>query len=279
MRDNSLNVPCRSRAPAQLWRALAYLACISVFGSGAGAAERAPCDLVVVENVIVSAVSDGGRFELADGRHVRLAAIQAPMLSLGRANIVDWPLAGEAKERLSKLVLGKTVGLAYEGHGVDRHGDVLAYAFVDPQKEWLQALLVEAGMARVQTRAEAHRCAVKWLSLESAARKAERGIWSNVFYRVRKAETLDADIGTFQLVEGKIVSIGERRDRLFLNFGPDYRADFTVTISPRDRKRMLKEGIDPTAWNGISVRIRGWVSLLNGPEIELTHPEQIEILR
>jgi micrococcal nuclease len=51
-----------------------------------------------------------------------------------------------------------------------------------------------------------------------------------------------------------------------------------VTMSSRDKKRLAKEGIDPTSWNGKTVRVRGWLTLLNGPEIELTHAEQIEVL-
>ena len=38
------------------------------------------------------------------------------------------------------------------------------------------------------------------------------------------------------------------------------------------------EGIDIAAYAGKRVRVRGWVARYNGPMIEATHPEQIEIL-
>jgi hypothetical protein len=121
-------------------------------------------------------------------------------------------------------------------------------------------------------------CAKPLLTLEADARKAKRGIWADAFYRVRKPEDVASEIGTFQIVEGKVTAVGGGRGRLYLNFGADYRTDFTVTVSVRDRKRLAKEGIDPAAWAGKSIRIRGWLSLLNGPEIELTHAEQVEVI-
>jgi len=237
------------------------------------------CPLAVAEQVTVTAVIDGGSFELEDGRRVRLAAIQAPMLSLGRSNVEDWPLAADAKQYLSNLVLNRSIGLAFDERGTDRHGEVLAYVFVDGAREWLQSRLVSDGFARVNTRPDARKCAGALLARESAARAAKRGIWAHPFYRVRQATELDGEIGTFQVVEGTVVSAVERRDRIYLNFGVDYRSDFTVTISPRDAKRMSKNGTNPLGWGAKRVRVRGWIALLNGPEMELTHPEQLEVLK
>jgi hypothetical protein len=138
--------------------------------------------------------------------------------------------------------------------------------------------LVGDGFARVHTHADARKCAGALLKREDRARKANLGLWAHPFYRVRQPTGLEREIGTFQIVEGTIASAVERRDRIFLNFGVDYRTDFTVTVSPRDARRMAKGGTDPLAWKAKRVRVRGWISLLNGPEIELTHPEQIEIL-
>jgi endonuclease YncB( thermonuclease family) len=220
------------------------------------------------EQATVTSVADGGTLALADGRRARLATVQVPR--------VNEPLAGEARARLATLVEGKTVDLGYADRGTDRHGDLLAYVFVG--NAWLQAQLIDDGLARVASRADTRRCAGALLIREDEARAAKRGLWVNAFYRVRKPEELGPDIGTFQIVEGKIVSARLGRERTYLNFGADYRSDFTVTISARDQKRLAKEGINPGTWNGKTVRVRGWLLLLNGPEIELTHAEQIEVL-
>jgi endonuclease YncB( thermonuclease family) len=227
------------------------------------------CDVPVAEHVRIAAVEDGGSFTLADGRRVRLASIQAPHLGQ--------PLAARAQERLASLVAGMPVGLALADKSIDRHGHVVAQAFVG-EGVWLQQTLVVEGLARVQTRVDMRRCARALLAVEDEARAAKRGIWAEPVYRIRKPGELEGDIGSFQIVEGKVLSVAARRGRVFVNFGPDYRTDFTITISPADRKRLAKEGLDPALWSGKTVRVRGWLSLLNGPEIELTHPEQIQIL-
>lgn len=233
-----------------------------------GTAQANDCDVMVAEQATVTIVSDGGSFGLTDGRRVRLAGIQVPR--------AGWPLAEEARANLAKTLAGKTVDLGYADRGTDRHGDLLAYVFIG--KELLQSRLVGDGLARAYSRADTRRCAVTLLQREAQARAAKRGIWADAFYRIRKADELGADIGTFQLVESKVVSVKVGRERTFLNFGPDYRTDFTATISARDMKRLAKDGVDPASWSGKKVRVRGWVSLLNGPEIELTHAEQIEVV-
>ncbi|NOT42507.1 MAG: thermonuclease family protein [Alphaproteobacteria bacterium] len=232
------------------------------------AARARECDVTVAEQATIASVAGGGSFTLTDGRRVRLAGIEAP-----REN---WPLAEEARANLAKLLEGKTVDLGYADRGTDRHGDLLAYAFIG--NAWLQAKLIQSGFARAYSRTDTRRCAAALLKHEDDARTAKRGIWADAFYRIRKPDDLTSDIGTFQLVEGKIVLVKTGRERTFLNFASDYRTDFTVTIAARDVKRLAKEGIDPATWNGKAVRVRGWLSLLNGPEIELTHAEQIEVL-
>ncbi|MFM9864505.1 MAG: thermonuclease family protein [Micropepsaceae bacterium] len=232
-----------------------------------GAAQARDCDVEVAENAVAQSVA-AGALALTDGRRVRFAGIDVP--SAGE------PLAEQARVHLAKLVERKTIGLGYADRGTDRHGDLLAYVFIDDA--WVQAQLIGEGFARVASRTDTRRCTATLLKREAAARAAKRGIWANAFYRVRTADELGPDIGTFQIVEGKVVSVKVGRERTYLNFGPNYRTDFTVTISARDMKRLAKEGIDPASWNGKTNRVRGWISLLNGPEIELTHAEQIEIL-
>ena len=58
----------------------------------------------------------------------------------------------------------------------------------------------------------------------------------------------------------------------------DWRTDFTVEIEGRDRKRFIEAGLDPASLQGRRIRVRGWVDWRNGPMIQATHPEQIEIL-
>ena len=95
---------------------------------------------------------------------------------------------------------------------------------------------------------------------------------------MRGAEDAAQHLGGFELVEGRVIDVAVVRKRVYLNFGADWRSDFTVTIAPRTRRLFEAEGIDPNAYEGRMLRVRGWVKSYNGPLIEATHPEQIEVL-
>ena len=64
--------------------------------------------------------------------------------------------------------------------------------------------------------------------------------------------------------------------RLVLNFGRDWRSDFTVSVSRQDMKLFRDAGIDIRTLKGRTIRVRGWLFRENGPMIRATHPEQIE---
>ena len=142
-----------------------------------------------------------------------------------------------------------------------------------------EGAMISAGMARVYTWPDNRSCAAELLARERDARAAKRGIWALPFYRVRTpAELGDDEIDKFEIVEGQVTSAAEVRGRVFLNFGRDFRTDFTVTIAPDDMKSFRAISLDPRTLTNKNIRVRGWVALLNGPEIGVTHPEQLEIL-
>ena len=237
------------------------------------------CKLDVVEHVLVADVIDGDTVRLKDGRQLRLVGTQAPKFAHGQASAVDWPLAAESKKALADLIEGKTVGLAYGGLRSDRNGRTLAHAYLDGSDDWVQGAMISAGMARVFTAPDNRSCAAELLAREVQARAAEHGIWALPFYRIRRPTELDDAIDTFQIVEGRVASAADVRGRLYLNYGHNYKTDFTVTIAPEDMKAFKSVALDLRVLLGKTIRVRGWISLQNGPEIEATHPEQIEILR
>jgi micrococcal nuclease len=254
-----------------MWARIAWImaAFIAALAPAASAAGRLQCDLTPDEYVSVVGVVEPAILTLADGRRLRLANILVPQ--------AGQPLSGSVAARLAARVTGKPMALVFETRAVDRHGDLVAQGIL-PDGDWLQKDLIVEGFARVHSRGDMRRCVGTLLEEEAKARAAKRGLWNDPYFRVRGAGDLANDIGTFQTVEGKVLDVAKVRKRVYLNFGPDYRTDFTVTISPADARRLAREGIDPAGWSGGTVRVRGWISLLNGPEIELTHPEQIEVL-
>ena len=241
-------------------------------------------DLIAGETGVVRSISDGDTFYLDNGLKVRLSAIQAPKLPLGRVGFETWPLGEESKAALVKLTKGKTLQLYYGGERRDRYDRALAQTYtlnVKGERElWLQEEMVRLGMARVYTWPDTHQDSEKLYMVEIKARDAKRGIWDEDYYRIRSPEPngLVQDVDSYQIVQGVITSTADVRGQIYLNFGADYKTDFTITIAKRDRKRFKKAKIDLLSLEGATVRVRGWVELSNGPMVWLDHPERLEVL-
>ena len=106
-------------------------------------------------------------------------------------------------------------------------------------------------------------------------------MWASYVYRIEPA--LDAKrlgrlIHSYQLVEGTVVAVGEGGGRLYLNFTKDWRSDFTVSVDRKNASAFAAAGIDLKALAGKRLRARGFLAWRDGPTIEATHPEQIELL-
>lgn len=244
--------------------------------NGAHDATRLPPGLEPGGNAVAVEVIDGDTVLLDTGKEVRLVGLQAPKLPLGRRGFRAWPLADEAKKALEELTLDRRLALHHGGRRMDRHGRLLAHLSDAETGEWIQGAILRRGMARVYTFRDNRAAVPEMLALEREARGAKRGIWAHPFYAVRTPETVARDIGSFQIVEGRVLAVAERRKTSFLNFGPDWREDFTIVLRGRDRKAFRDAGVPLKALEGRTVRVRGWVKSWNGPTIEATHPEQIE---
>ena len=233
--------------------------------------------LEIAETEAVVEIVDGDTLVLADGRQVRLVGLQAPKLPLGRPGFKAWPLAEESKAALGELALGRAVTLGYGGRRIDRHSRALAHLF-DQDGLWIQGALIDRGMARIYSFSDNRALVPEMLAREAAARSAGRGIWALHAYGVRDAAAVPARLSGFELVEGRVAETATVRKRTYLNFGADWRSDFTVSLAPKVGKLFEAEGIDPLSYRGKLVRVRGWLKSYNGPLIEATHPEQIEVI-
>ncbi len=242
----------------------------------AAAAWAAPPGLESGGGAIVTEIIDGDTVVLEDGREVRLVGIQAPKLALGRANFREWPLAEESKAALEALVRGKTVELYFGGRRQDRHGRTLAHLY-GAGESWAQGEMLRLGLARVYSFADNRALVADMLAIEREARAARRGIWGHSYYRVLAPAESGDKLDSFQIVEGRVLDAAIAGGRAYLNFGADWRTDFTLVIDGPARRRFADSGVDPQSLEGKMVRARGWIDSFNGPMIEITHPEQIEV--
>lgn len=258
---------------------LAALAALSSVSAAAVACES----LRMEQGGVVTSVTDGDTVILDDGRVVRMIGTQAPKLPLDRPDYPTWPLAPEAKVALEALALNKPVRLGFGGEEVDRYGRVLAHVFVTtPDGEtWAQHAMVAQGLARVYSFPDNRACLDLLFAAEGRARLGGLGIWSDPYYSIRAADApgdLLVRAGHYELVEGRVLLAEQRGGRVYLNFGRFWKEDFTAVIEAPALRLFTAAGIDPLKLENALLRIRGWVDDRDGPRIEVTHPEQIEVL-
>ena len=240
-------------------------------------------DLRMAPGGTVVEVTDGDTVVLDNGLVVRMIGTQAPKLPLGREGFPTWPLAPEAKAALEELALGKAVHLGYGGEEIDRYERALAHVFVEGPDGpvWAQQAMVAQGLARVYSFPDNRKCLDLLFAAEGRARMAGLGIWRDPYYSVRAADApgdLLARAGQYELVEGRVLLADQSGGLVYLNFGRFWKEDFTAVIEAPALRLFKAEGFDPMVLEGALVRIRGWVDERDGPRIEVTHPEQIEVL-
>ena len=122
--------------------------------------------------------------------------------------------------------------LAFGGRHKDRYGRYLAQVFLEDGgvDEWVQGALLAGGHARVYGLPESFACSRELLAHEAEARRNHLGLWSNDVYRTKPANSPAALMtlrGKYQRVIGSVASIGHTKSATYLNFGTDYRSDFT----------------------------------------------------
>ncbi|AZU02596.1 nuclease [Glycocaulis alkaliphilus] len=208
--------------------------------------------------------------EVAD---IRLAGIRTPR---------SGPSAELALARLQVLLdeVGGNLVLIPAGPGRNRYGALLVTA-TRGDGSTLQEILVGEGLAAVDSHGDNTAHTSRLLVLEEEARLAGLGAWGlrDLLVHTTDPNALAPWLDSVQIVEGRVISTGAARDgRIYLNFGTDWRTDFTVQVMRRDQRRFEAHGIDLRALEGAVVRVRGWMYAENGPMILLDHPEALELV-
>lgn len=205
------------------------------------------------------------------------------MPPLGWRGEDPWPLVDEAKQALTRLASGREIELKFGGRRTDRHGHALAQVFVvsGGTRLWLQEEMIAKGLARVYSLPDSRACIAELMAREREARAKRLGVWGSSAYRIESAlnvKRLGRLIHSYQLVEGRVAAVGEGGGRLYLNFAPDWRSDFTISVERKAVGAFAAAGIDLKTLAGARLRVRGFLAWRNGPMIEASHPEQIELL-
>jgi hypothetical protein len=272
-RDMMRGMQLRKGPTGGMILAAALFLCVCPVGPGVAEAEP-DCPVPPGQEIVVTRATAGGTLITADGAEIVLGGLAFPEVadpgseSDGLAAMID---------AVVQLGTG-TLHIAAEGPP-DRYGRLHGDAYL-PDGRWLQAELVTAGVARVRPDGRSPPCVRALLARESIARNAGTGLWSDSNFRVKSADdpSLLARNGLYDLVEGRVVSVGYGSRMVFLDFGRDFRTDFTVMVPNTLVPRLLEAGIALETSEGRAVRVRGVVEDSGGPAIRIADPFALEIL-
>ena len=159
---------------------------------------------------------------------------------------------------------------------MDKYGRLLAFVEVDERDVGIE--LLKQGLARTLfigpcavSREEAYK------RLERNAFLAGRGMWS--FYKPRQVAHKEAGkfIGKLMSVTGRVQNVFVGPTAVHLNFGSDYRSDFTAVIFRKNLSRLSHQGLQMpvTRYKGLEVEVTGIIKDYNGPEIVIDSADQI----
>ncbi|MBT7583524.1 MAG: thermonuclease family protein, partial [Kordiimonadaceae bacterium] len=112
---------------------------------------------------------------------------------------------------------------------------------------------------------------------EKTARLKNIGIWDLDFYKIKPQEISGKHTNSFQVISGRIIDVATVGSNTYLNFGDDYKTDFTIVVPGRVNTMFKKQDINLADLEGKIIFVRGWLKYYNGPSIDLTHPEQLII--
>ena len=210
----------------------------------------------------------GDSVALQSGPPVRLAGLEAPYGQM--------EYAPEAQLVLNDLAMGQAVQLLYGGARQDPYGRTLAHLKLQKSGLWLQRAMLEAGAARVRTYADNRALSRPMLDAEARARKAKRGLWDLLAYRVRLPEEAALDPYGFQIVEGRVTDVKPTDYGLTIDLEHWVRADIIRSA----QGAFAAGGLTADALRGKLVRIRGPLRRGGGGALmTLDHPEQVERLK
>lgn len=230
------------------------------------AVDSPPPVAVEIENV-----NEHGAVVLVDGSVWCLAGIWVPTPYVGKDHARAWRSAW--RDIIEDGSFFRRAGQPLEH---DRYGCPLTSLMTEGGVS-LQQVLVETGWAAVDpSSAPDDADAIDaMLALEDEARRARRGVWKSAAARPKKADDVSTSIGTRQIVEGQVRRVSGNDRYVYLNFGADWRTDFTIRL---DRKMIGSVGLDAAAFDGKRLRVRGVLQESRGPLIDVSYLQQIEFL-
>jgi hypothetical protein len=185
------------------------------------------------------------------------------------------PAATAALRRL--LPPDGTVTLAAAAPGPDRYGRRHVFVFLPDGRQLATALIAE-GAARSRWLPQEWACFGVFLAVEGRARHSRLGIWASPQAILAADDpSLVSRSGLYETVSGRLESVGHGNQITFLDFGRNYRRDFTVMLSASVAKALTGTVGSVDSLVGRQLLVRGVIENNHGAAIRLNDAAEIEL--
>ncbi len=228
--------------------------------------------------VEITAINDDGDFILKSGEILRPAELTLPKSGDCERLTKVCPIVRKIRDYHAQYMVGKRVYIDQKTSFHDRYNRLHAQ-IQNPEGKWLQHDLLQQGLARVESTDSSSDTTPLLLGIEASARKQEKGLWSLKAFKPLSTEALKGKTDRFQIIEGTVHKTAKVRGIIYLNFGDNWREDFTIKLPSDMRHKFSDKGQSLLELKDRAIRIRGWLFWENGPMISLHNPEQLEILQ
>ncbi len=236
------------------------------------------CAKTDYSQIKVIKVIDGDTVKLSNGKLLRYIGIDTPEIRIrknGEFVYSPQPFALEAKAYNEKLTENRFVRIEFDVQKKDKYGRLLGYCFADGV--FVNAKLIEDGYAVLYTFPPNTAHTDFFAKLQKEARKNKRGLWGS--YEVIAHHQAADHINQIRTIRGEVVDTYQSQKCVYLNFGKNYKKDFTVVIFNNSLNEFIDKNIDPaTFYKNKLIEVTGKVKEYNGPEVIINHPNEITVI-
>lgn len=210
----------------------------------------------------LSRIINSSLVELESGKKVRLAAIITPYhLQLDKYEL-------HAVDFLNVQLQGKDISLSE--YSKDRYGNIIADLFVGDV--YIQEQMVRMGLAAVYNKQTDDDNFLRINQAESLAHHEQLNIWQSNSLAVRNSDyIMQGDAGKFAIISGIVKKVSVNKGVTYINFGDDWRSDFTAIVYKRNRKYLN----DSFPLTGKSLIVKGVLEKYNGYAIKINNYGQV----
>lgn len=239
-------------------------------------------ELKLTHTGTVTQIIDPLRIEIDHKKIVQLVNIDIPDYD----PYDPGPLAVTVKATLEDMLKGKKVKL-YQRKKTKETGfktrmeHLLGHLVRAQDGLWVQGYLISGGYVRIRPSQYNIEAATDMKTLESHAEKQQIGLWDMQQYPQYKklsAENAADGLNGWSIIEGTITKVASMNNIIYLNFGDDWRKDFTIMLESDVRRAFAKDGINPMSLHGQRILVHGWLEEYNGPMIKLLNPVWLDLI-